>query len=184
LVYWKQKLKFVQARAFKFCSPASMMRRRPFIVDAASLCLRTVNKYSLRNAALLIGTSVPIALGTYGISLWLLQLYLGVLASYYGPSGSYSSVYQPSEILVFDSILLILGGAAFLLGSGGISRNTSRAAQIASVASAMGKETVGPSEMMRRDAWKPKGHIRLGLTLITAGIFLIILSFLLVYIPL
>jgi hypothetical protein len=131
-----------------------------------------VNKYSLRNVALLIGASVPVALATYGVSFWLLQLYWGALASYYGPSASYSSAYQSPEILVFDAILLILGGAAFLLGSGGISRNTSRAAQIASVASAFGKETIGPSEIMRRDAWKPKGYLRLELILIVAGIFL------------
>jgi hypothetical protein len=139
-----------------------------------------VNKYSLRNVALIIGASVIVALATYGVSLWLLTLYTHALASRYGPSPFYSSVYQPPEISALDGILLILAGAAFLLGSGGISRNTSRAALWASVANAFGKETVGPSEMMRIDAWKPKGYVRLGLTLIIAGIFLIISSFLLV----
>jgi hypothetical protein len=139
-----------------------------------------VNKYSLRNVALLIGASVLVALATYGVSFWLLQLYARAVASWYGPSLFYSFVYQPPEISALDGILLILAGAGFLLGSGGISRNTSSAALRASVANALGKETVGPSEMMRRDAWKPKGHIRLGLTLIIAGIFLIISYFLLV----
>lgn len=157
---------------------------RPFILDTVSYCLRTVNKYSLRNAVLLIGASILVALVTYGVSFWLLQLWVRALASRYGPSVFYSSLYSPLEILVLDAILLILAGAGFLLGSGGISRNTSSAAKAASVASAFGKETVGPSEMMRRDAWKPKGHIRLGLTLIIAGAFLVILSFLWVYIHL
>ncbi len=76
--------------------------------------------------------------------------------------------------------MFVLGGVGFLLGSGGISQNTAKAAILASAASAAGKETVGPSEIMRRDAWKPKGHIRLGLTLVIAGIVLIILSFFIV----
>ena len=120
-----------------------------------------------------------IALATYGVSFWLLQLYARAAASYYGPSSFYSSGFQPPEISALDGILLILGGAAFLLGSGGISRNTLSAAFRASVANAMGKETVGPSEVMRRDAWKPKGYVRLGLIFIIAGILLIISSLLL-----
>ena len=135
----------------------------------------------MRNVALLIGGSVAVALLTYGVSFWLLQLYLGAVSSTYGPSASFASSYPPSEILVFDAILLILAGAAFLLGRGGISRNTSRAAFLASAARVFGKETIGPGEIMRRDAWKPKGRVLLGLTFIVAGIFSIVIAFLLVY---
>jgi hypothetical protein len=138
-----------------------------------------VNKYSLRNAALLIGASVLVALAVYGISFWFLQLYAQAAAAHWGGS-SLLYLAPPSEISALDGIFLILGGAGFLLGSGGISANSRSAAMRASVASAMGKETVGPSEMMRRDAWKPEGHIRLGLVLIIAGIVLIVLAFALV----
>jgi len=183
-VFLQKIIAVARQRLPKRHNPGSITRGRLFIFDAASSYLRTVNKYSLRSVVLLIGASVPVALATYGVSFLLLQVYLGALASDYGTSTSYSSTYQPTEILVFDAILLFLAGGALLLGSGGISRNTSRAAKIASVAKAFGNETVGASEIMRRDAWKPKGHIRAGLTLVMAGIFLIILSFVLLYIPL
>lgn len=142
-------------------------RGRPFILDVTTLCLRTVNKYSLRNVALLIGASVVVAFVAYGVSLWFLR-----------------SFYSSSELSAMEGILFILAGAGFLLGSGGMSRNTASAAVLASAASAMGSKTIGPSEIMRKDAWKPKGHIRLGLTLIIAGTVLLILSFVLIWISL
>jgi len=40
-----------------------------------------------------------------------------------------------------------------------------------------GEDIVGPSEIYRRDAWKPKGSIRFGLTLIIAGIVLLVIYF-------
>jgi len=138
-----------------------------------------VDKFILRNAALLIGASVVVALAFYGFSSWLLQEIANASAGYWGGSGLSYSI-PPSEIAFFDGVLLILLGALFLLGSGGISRNTSSAAMRAAVANALGKKTVGASEMMRRDAWRPKGHIRLGLTFVAAGIFSIILSLILI----
>jgi hypothetical protein len=146
------------------------------------LRLSIMNKYSVRNVALLGLASAAVAIAFFGLSSWLVQSYVRGLNSYYGPNSS--APYPPSEIAGGDAILLIIGGAIFLLGSGGISRNTSRAALYASVASAFGNETVGPAEMMRRDAWRPKGHKLMGLTLIAAGIFSIVLAFLLAYIPL
>lgn len=113
----------------------------------------------MRNVALLIGASLVVAFVTYGVSFWLLHL---------GP---------PSDLSAIEGILFILAGACFLLGSGGMSQNSAKAAMLASAASAMGKETIGPSEILRRDAWKPKGSIKLGLTLIIAGIILLVLSF-------
>jgi hypothetical protein len=121
-----------------------------------------MNKYRLQTGVFLVVASLLIAFVTYGVSFWLLHLY------------------PPSEISAVEGILFILGGLGFLLGSGGISRNTAKAALLASAATKRGGETIGPSEIFRRDAWKPKGHIRLGLTLITAGTILIMLSFVLV----
>ena len=48
---------------------------------------------------------------------------------------------------------------------------------LAAAASAISKEIIGPSEIFRRDAWKPKGFIRLGLTLIITGIILLVIYF-------
>jgi len=109
----------------------------------------------------LMASSLVLAFGTYAVSFWLLRLH---------PLSDFSAI---------EGILFILAGACFLLGSGGISRNTSRAAVLASTADAMGKKTIGPSEIFRKDAWKPKGHVLLGLAMILAGAILIIFSFVL-----
>jgi len=158
----------------------SQARARLFILDSAHLCLRILNKYSLRNVALLIAASVAVALAFYGLSSWFLQLYVRSLNYNYGPGSGVP--FPPSEIAGVDAILLILGGVLFLLGSGGISLNTARAAFLASMAKAFGIETVGPGEMMRRDAWRPKGYKLLGLTLIVAGLFSIFLAYVLAYV--
>jgi hypothetical protein len=121
-----------------------------------------MNKYSLRNVAFLIVASLLIAFVAYGVSFWVLRLY------------------PASDLSALEGILFILEGLGFLLGSGGISRNTAKAALLASAATKKGGETIGPSEIFRRDAWKPKGHIRLGLTSIMSGTILIVLSFVLV----
>jgi len=155
-------------------------RARLFILDSAHLRLRILNKYSLRNVALFIAASVAVALAFYGLSSWFLQLYVRSLNYNYGPGSGVP--FPPSEIAGVDAILLILGGVLFLLGSGGISRNTTRAAFLASMARAFGIETVGPGEMMRRDAWRPKGYKLLGLTLIVAGVFSIFLAYVLIYV--
>jgi hypothetical protein len=41
----------------------------------------------------------------------------------------------------------------------------------------LGNDVIGPSEIFRRDAWKPKGFLRLGLTLIMTGIILLVIYF-------
>jgi hypothetical protein len=141
------------------------------------LFLTTVKKNSIRNVLLVIGASVVVSLAFYGLSSWLLQLYVSGINLRYGPS--VASPYPASEVAGGDAILLILGGILFLLGSGGISRNSANAAIRAAIASAMGKETVGPGEIMRRDAWRPKGNKLLGLISIVAGAFSILLAFVL-----
>jgi hypothetical protein len=84
--------------------------------------------------------------------------------------------YPNANMLALEGILAILFGACFLIGSGGMSRNTASAAVLASAAKALDGETIGPSEILRRDAWKPKGYARLGLAIIGAGTILIALS--------
>lgn len=117
-----------------------------------------MNKFSLRKVILLIAASLMLAFSAYAVSFWLLRL-------------------RPlSDFLAVEGILFILAGACFLLGSGGISSNTSKAAVLASAAGAMGKKTIGPSEIFRKDAWKPKGHVLLGLGMILAGAILIVFS--------
>jgi hypothetical protein len=128
-----------------------------------------MNKYSLRYAALLVGASLALAFATYVFDIWLFSLqknaYFNLLL--WGPAGA----------SFFEGIIFILFGVLFLVGSGGISRNTQKAAMLAAAASAMGEEVMGPSETYKRDAWKPRGSTRFGLTLIMAGIVLLVVYF-------
>ena len=72
---------------------------------------------------------------------------------------------------------MIIVGVLLYLGSGGITRTSQRAAMLSATASAAGADVIGPAEIFRKDAWKPKGFVRLGLTLIIAGIILVIIYF-------
>ncbi|MEM3622858.1 MAG: hypothetical protein QXZ02_03710 [Candidatus Bathyarchaeia archaeon] len=119
---------------------------------------------ALRNILPLIGISVIVACATFVVNIWL-----------FSPHPRFS----PAEASFIESLLYIIVGALLLLGSGGITRTSQRAAMLASAAKALGKEVIGPSEIFRRDAWKPKGFTRLGLILIMAGIILLILYFVL-----
>jgi hypothetical protein len=140
-----------------------------FIVRASFLHGRDVNKYSLRNVAFLACASLALAFATYALNVWLLSLQenaqLNLLV--WGPAGA----------SFFEGVFFFLFGALLLIGSGGISRNTQTAAMLASAANAMGQDAIGPSETYRRDAWKPKGSVRFGLTLIIAGIVLLVIYF-------
>ena len=135
----------------------------------------SLNQYSVRNVLLVVGASIVVAFAFYGFSSWFANLYVRATNTYYGPY--MASPFPPSEVAGADAILLILGGLLLLLGSGGISLNTAKAIFINALANAMGKETVGPGEMMRREAWRPKGYKLAGLILIVAGVFSILLAF-------
>jgi hypothetical protein len=117
-------------------------------------------------------------MSVYVVSSWLFQVYAHAISQRWGGSW-WEYAIPPSEISFLDGVLLILAGVAFLLGSGGISLNSRTAAIQAATANAMGSDVVRPGEIMRRDAWKPKGHTSLGFVLLMAGIFLIILALLL-----
>jgi len=64
------------------------------------------------------------------------------------------------------------------LGRGGINLWSQKAAILLSLADALyNKETPGPRETYRRDAWKAKGFTRIALILIIAGVFMLIIYF-------
>lgn len=120
--------------------------------------LSSMGRSVLQVAVLLLGASLVLAFGMYAITLWIFRL-------------------RPiSEFAGIEGLLFILAGICFLLGSGGISANTAKAAILASAAKAIGKGSIGPAEVFRKDTWKPKGHVLLGLAMILAGAILIVLS--------
>ena len=122
-----------------------------------------MNKKALRNIILLISASLALAFATYTVDLWLFSSHPRI---------------SPGDASFLEGIIFIILGALFFLGSGGITRGSQKAALLAAAAEAItGTETVGPSEIFERDAWKPKGFIRLGLTLIITGIILLVIYF-------
>ena len=81
-----------------------------------------------------------------------------------------------------EGIFFIFVGFLVLIGSGGVTRTSQKAAMLASAVKAVSnKDVIGPSEIFRRDAWKPKGYVRLGLVLIAAGAFLLVIYFVSLY---
>jgi hypothetical protein len=122
-----------------------------------------MNKTTLRNVLLLIIGSVILACALYIFNIWLLSSQPRV---------------TPTNASFIEGIMLIIFGALFLLGSGGISPASRKAALLAATTEAVsGRKMVGPAELFRREAWKPKGYTRLGLTLIISGIILLVIYF-------
>jgi uncharacterized membrane protein HdeD (DUF308 family) len=86
---------------------------------------------------------------------------------------------SPKEPLLIEGIMSLILGILFLLGRGGINRNSAAAALISAVAGALsGRDTVGPDEQFERDAWRPKGFPKLALVLIISGFLMIVVYFL------
>jgi hypothetical protein len=84
-----------------------------------------------------------------------------------------------TDALFIEGIFFLIIGFLLLLGRGGISLTSRKAAILAASAGAIsGRDTIGPDEMLRRDAWKPKGFTRIALILILSGVFMIVLYFL------
>ena len=130
----------------------------------------SMNKYTLRNILLLIGASSILACATYILNLWLFSSNLEI---------------SSTDLTFWEAVIFILAGVLFLLGSGGITRRSQGAALLAATAEAIyGEQIIGPSEIYRRDAWKPKGLTRLGLTLIIGGIILLLMYSVLSYMAL
>ena len=85
---------------------------------------------------------------------------------------------KPADAAFLEGIFFVLSGLLIFISSGGISGNSLKAALLASAAKAISdKEVIGPSEIYRRDTWKPKGYTRLGLVLNLTGLFLLIIYF-------
>ena len=121
-----------------------------------------MGKFNAEDAVILTSTSLIVACAIYMIDLWLFSSHQPI---------------SPTDASFVEGMILVILGALLYLGSGGISRTSQRAAMLSAAASAAGAEVIGPSEIFRRDAWKPKGFIRLGLILIITGIILLIIYF-------
>ena len=119
-----------------------------------------MNKNTLRNIALLVGISLILASVIHIFNLWLFSL---------------KPLISPIDATFLEGIIFIGLGILFFIGSGGINPDTRKAAMLAALVDALGKEVIGPSEVYKRDAWKPKGSIRLGLIFIITGIILVII---------
>jgi hypothetical protein len=121
-----------------------------------------LNKKILKDTALIVGSAAIIVCVIFVLNI------LFLLSNQH---------FTPTDATFLEGIVFAGSGALFLLGSGGIGRGTHKAVGVASAASAYGADTVGPGEIYRRDAWKPKGMKRFGLTLMLAGIILLAIYF-------
>jgi hypothetical protein len=125
-----------------------------------------VKQITLRKITPLIGASLVLACVAYFVNFWLF---------------SSRSRISPIDALFFEGIMFIIIGALVCIGSGGLSRTSQRAAVMSALAGAVGKDVIGPSEIFRRDAWRPKGFLRAGLVFILTGTILIIIYFVSLY---
>jgi len=83
----------------------------------------------------------------------------------------------PADAFFIEGLLLLIFGVMLLLGRGGINLWTLKAAILAALAGAVYDQgTIGPSEVMRRDRWKPQGFTRLALLFIITGALMIGIS--------
>jgi hypothetical protein len=122
------------------------------------------NAYTLLNLVVLSGISALITSIIYLADFLLL---------------STNEYFSPTDAMFIEGILCIVAGLLLLLGRGGIDLWSQRAAILSALAEAIyHRDTVGPSEELRRDKWKPQGFIRLALILILAGVIMILIYFL------
>jgi hypothetical protein len=121
-----------------------------------------MNRFSVENVVTLLSTSLVVAGAIYIVNF---------LLFYSNQSAS------PGDASFMEGLLLLIVGALAYLGSGGISRTRQKAAVLSAAESAAGAEVVGPGEIFRKDAWKPKGFVRLAVISVLTGIILIIIYF-------
>ena len=122
------------------------------------------NGNMLLNVVILSSISVLITIVTYFANIWLFSSY---------------EYFSPTDAFFVEGLIFLLSGILLLLGRGGINLWSQRAAILSALAGAVfDEDTVGPSEIYRRDKWKPKGFIRIALILIFAGVFMIMVYFL------
>jgi len=120
-------------------------------------------KYVLLNVAMYTGVSLVIVIVVYFFNALLLYS---------------NEVISPNDAFFVEGVMFLLIGFLLLLGRGGLSLWNVKGAILAATAEALyGAETVGPSETLRRDAWKSKGFIRAGLILLLTGVFMLVIYF-------
>ena len=118
----------------------------------------------LLNTAILSCISALVVMAVYLFDIWLLSSNINL---------------SPTDALFIEGIFFLIIGFLLLLGRGGISLTTRKAVILAASAGAIsGRDTIGPDEMLRRDAWKAKGFTHMALILILSGAFMIALYFL------
>lgn len=126
------------------------------------------NRNIMPNAVALSGISLLITIVTYLFNLWL-----------FSSSEYLRTRLSLNDALFIEGLVFALSGLLLLLGRGGISLWSVKAAILSATAEAVyDEDTMGPSEMFRRDRWKPRGFIRIGLILMLAGVFMFLIYFL------
>ena len=143
------------------CSGPSQIVRP---LNETEISVSRMKKRVLLTFAAFASVSLLITLSVYFVNILLL------------PSNEWVS---PTDALFLEGAVSVLVGFLLLLGRGGISFWSKAAAILAAAASAVsGSDTVGPGEIMRRDVWRARGFLRLGLILLLAGFFMLAAYFL------
>lgn len=133
-------------------------------INETEINVSRMKKRVLLSFAAFASVSLLITLSVYFVNILLL------------PSNEWVS---PTDALFLEGAVSVLVGFLLLLGRGGISFWSKAAAILAAAASAVsGSDTVGPGEIMRRDAWRARGFLRLGLILLLTGFFMLAAYFL------
>jgi hypothetical protein len=145
-----------------------LVRGKPFTPEVSPDNLKQMNKTAIQTISLLFAASLIVAFAIYEVTFWLFSTQ---------PYLTSRTDISATDMIFFEGLMVILAGVLLFLGSGGISRRSQQAALLASAAKAFDNDVIGPSEIFRRDAWKPKGFTRTALILIMAGIILLVTYF-------
>lgn len=124
-----------------------------------------MNKKNAFIATLLnLGAAAILVAVTYLVNLWILS----------------SLLHLPLMGLFFlEGVVALIAGTVLLLGRGGISISSSKAATLSAAAGALyDRDTPSPSQIYKQDAWRARGFIRSGIVVITSGAIMVILYFL------
>lgn len=117
----------------------------------------------LLGLAMFPGISITVTIVFYFVNIWLF---------------SSREYFSPTDAFFVEGMLFVIFGLLLLLGRGGINLWSLKAAVLSALAEAVyNEDTVGPSEIMRKDRWKSRGFTRLALVLILTGVFMIIVYF-------
>ncbi len=121
-------------------------------------------RYVLLNVAAYTSISAVIVIAVYLVNIYFL---------------SSNMLISPTDAFFIEGVISLLFGFLLLLGRGGTNLWSKKAAILSSAAEAVtGEKTVGPREIMRRDAWKAKGFVRTGLILVITGVLMLAIYFL------